>query len=136
MPFVDMFIDEPAASKVNRDMSTPIVWRGVFPASTTQLNEDQSLNLDATGVHLQSLIKSGGNGVGVRCGWFGFGGVEGSAGGALPAWHRWFSAHDIPLLVDLAGNSQLASDTPAAGTSLFVPALRRVCARLANFGSS
>ena len=67
MPFVDMFIDEPAASKVNRDMSTPIVWRGVFPASTTQLNEDQSLNLDATGAHLERLIESGVTGL-VMCG--------------------------------------------------------------------
>ena len=67
MPFVDMFIDEPAASKVNRGMSTPIVWRGVFPASTTQLNEDQSLNLDATGVHLERLIQSGITGL-VMCG--------------------------------------------------------------------
>lgn len=48
-------------------MPTPIVWRGVFPASTTQLHTDQSLDLDATGVHLERLIQSGITGL-VMCG--------------------------------------------------------------------
>ena len=38
-------------------MSKP--WRGVFPAVTTQLHQDQSLDLDATAAHVQALIDSG-----------------------------------------------------------------------------
>ena len=38
-------------------------WRGVFPAVTTQLKEDQSLDLDATARHLASLTDSGVTGV-------------------------------------------------------------------------
>ena len=34
-------------------------WSGVFPAITTQLNRDQSLNLEATARHADALIKSG-----------------------------------------------------------------------------
>jgi dihydrodipicolinate synthase/N-acetylneuraminate lyase len=33
-------------------------WSGVFPAVTTQLKKDQSLDLEATGRHLEVLIKS------------------------------------------------------------------------------
>jgi 1-pyrroline-4-hydroxy-2-carboxylate deaminase len=34
-------------------------WQGVFPAVTTQLKKDQSLDLDATGRHVEALIESG-----------------------------------------------------------------------------
>lgn len=34
-------------------------WQGVFPAVTTQLKKDQSLDLDATAQHLEVLIDSG-----------------------------------------------------------------------------
>ena len=34
-------------------------WTGVFPAITTQLHKDGSLDLDATAVHVEALIKSG-----------------------------------------------------------------------------
>lgn len=34
-------------------------WSGVFPAVTTQLNEDQSINFEATARHLEVLIESG-----------------------------------------------------------------------------
>ena len=34
-------------------------WSGVFPAVTTQLKKDQSLDLPATARHLEALIKSG-----------------------------------------------------------------------------
>lgn len=44
-----------------------IDWRGVFPAATTQLREDQSLDLDATAAHLEVLIDSGVTGL-VMCG--------------------------------------------------------------------
>jgi len=40
-----------------------VTWKGVFPAVTTQLNRDQSLNLPAAGRHLEALIKSGMAGV-------------------------------------------------------------------------
>jgi 4-hydroxy-tetrahydrodipicolinate synthase len=42
-------------------------WSGVFPAVTTQLHEDQSLDLDATARHLERLIDSGVTGL-IMCG--------------------------------------------------------------------
>lgn len=44
-----------------------INWRGVFPAVTTQLHPDQSLDLDATARHLEVLLDSGVTGL-VMCG--------------------------------------------------------------------
>jgi 4-hydroxy-tetrahydrodipicolinate synthase len=44
-----------------------IHWRGVFPAVTTQLKRDESLNLAATAHHLEVLIDSGVSGL-VMCG--------------------------------------------------------------------
>jgi 4-hydroxy-tetrahydrodipicolinate synthase len=38
-------------------------WAGVFPAITTQLRRDQSLDLDATARHLEGLLDSGVTGV-------------------------------------------------------------------------
>ena len=38
-------------------------WQGVFPAITTQLNQDESLNLEATAAHLEVLIQSGISGI-------------------------------------------------------------------------
>src|SRR5262252_8792081 len=38
-------------------------WAGVFPAITTQLEKDQSLDLDATARHAEALIKSGVSGI-------------------------------------------------------------------------
>lgn len=35
------------------------IWQGVFPAVTTQLKKDQSLDLDATARHVEALIESG-----------------------------------------------------------------------------
>ena len=43
-------------------MSKPF-WSGVFPAITTQLKRDQSLDLDATAEHTEVLVKSGVNGI-------------------------------------------------------------------------
>jgi 4-hydroxy-tetrahydrodipicolinate synthase len=34
-------------------------WQGVFPAATTQLKKDQSLDLDATARHVEALLESG-----------------------------------------------------------------------------
>jgi 4-hydroxy-tetrahydrodipicolinate synthase len=34
-------------------------WRGVFPAVTTQFRSDQSLDLEATGRHVERLVKAG-----------------------------------------------------------------------------
>jgi len=42
-------------------------WTGVFPAVTTQLKQDQSLDLPATARHLEALIASGVSGV-IMCG--------------------------------------------------------------------
>lgn len=38
-------------------------WQGVFPAVTTQLKKDQSLDLEATARHLEALIDSGVSGL-------------------------------------------------------------------------
>src|SRR5688572_4694848 len=38
-------------------------WSGVFPAITTQLHKDGSLDLDATATHAEALIKSGVSGM-------------------------------------------------------------------------
>jgi len=35
------------------------IWTGVFPAITTQMHKDGSLDLDATAFHVEALIKSG-----------------------------------------------------------------------------
>jgi 1-pyrroline-4-hydroxy-2-carboxylate deaminase len=43
------------------------LWTGVFPAVTTQLKKDQSLDLDATARHLEVLIDSGVSGL-ITCG--------------------------------------------------------------------
>jgi dihydrodipicolinate synthase/N-acetylneuraminate lyase len=43
-------------------MSKPF-WSGVFPAITTQLKKDESLDLEATAQHVDVLIKSGVNGI-------------------------------------------------------------------------
>lgn len=42
-------------------------WQGVFPAVTTQMREDQSLDLEATARHVEALIESGVTGL-VMCG--------------------------------------------------------------------
>jgi dihydrodipicolinate synthase/N-acetylneuraminate lyase len=38
-------------------------WQGVFPAITTQMHKDGSLDLDATAAHAEALIKSGVSGM-------------------------------------------------------------------------
>ena len=38
-------------------------WTGVFPAITTQLHKDGSIDLDATALHVEVLIKSGVSGM-------------------------------------------------------------------------
>jgi len=42
-------------------------WQGVFPAITTQLHQDQSLDLDGTARHIEALLESGVNGL-IVCG--------------------------------------------------------------------
>ncbi len=39
------------------------VWQGVFPAITTQMHKDGSIDLDATAAHADVLVKSGINGL-------------------------------------------------------------------------
>jgi dihydrodipicolinate synthase/N-acetylneuraminate lyase len=45
----------------------PFNWQGVFPAVTTQLHQDQSLDLDASAHHFEALIDSGASGL-IVCG--------------------------------------------------------------------
>ena len=42
---------------------TKPAWKGVFPAVTTQLHKDQSLDLDGTAQHIETLIESGVDGL-------------------------------------------------------------------------
>src|SRR5690242_16178858 len=42
-------------------------WQGVFPAVTTQLHKDESLDLEATARHIEVLIESGISGL-IMCG--------------------------------------------------------------------
>ena len=44
-------------------MTTKPYWTGVFPAITTQMHKDGSINLDATARHAEALIASGVNGI-------------------------------------------------------------------------
>lgn len=44
-------------------MKSSPYWQGVFPAITTQLKKDQSLDLDATARHAEALIGSGVSGI-------------------------------------------------------------------------
>src|SRR2546423_15016698 len=46
-----------------KSKTTKSNWKGVFPAVTTQLKRDQSLDLDATARHLDVLIESGVSGL-------------------------------------------------------------------------
>lgn len=48
-------------------MTTYPQWKGVFPAVTTQLHQDQSLDLEATARHFEALIESGVSGL-IVCG--------------------------------------------------------------------
>ncbi len=38
-------------------------WNGVFPAITTQMHRDGSLNLEGTAAHAEALIRSGVSGI-------------------------------------------------------------------------
>jgi dihydrodipicolinate synthase/N-acetylneuraminate lyase len=40
-----------------------VTWRGVFPAITTQFHQDQSLNVEGTARHLETMIEAGIHGV-------------------------------------------------------------------------
>ena len=40
-----------------------VTWSGVFPAATTAFAGDQSVDLEATGLHYDALIKAGVHGL-------------------------------------------------------------------------
>src|SRR6185437_2641859 len=46
-------------TSLNRIAVMKTHWSGVFPAVTTQLHKDESINFDATASHLEVLIESG-----------------------------------------------------------------------------
>ena len=48
-------------------MSKPINWSGVFPAVTTQFNDDFTINLDKTHQVISNVIRDGVSGL-VVCG--------------------------------------------------------------------
>src|SRR6266852_5325942 len=53
----------PACNLERRTRTMKVNWHGVYPAMTTQFKEDQSLDLDGTAKHLETLINSGIHGV-------------------------------------------------------------------------
>jgi 4-hydroxy-tetrahydrodipicolinate synthase len=40
-----------------------VTWQGVYPAATTQFSADQSLDIEATVAHVETLVRAGVNGV-------------------------------------------------------------------------
>lgn len=44
-------------------MATKVTWTGVYPAATTQFRSDQSLDLEATAMHLRQLVAAGVDGL-------------------------------------------------------------------------
>ena len=50
-------------SRKNQKKASPHAWTGVFPAITTQMHRDGSLDLDATARHADALIASGVSGI-------------------------------------------------------------------------
>src|ERR1043166_6196127 len=46
-----------------RRIGMAVTWQGIYPASTTQFNADQSLNLAATVQHVEKMIASGMHGM-------------------------------------------------------------------------
>ena len=57
----------PENSNRSQTMSPRISWEGVFPAVTTQFNDDLSLNIDATAKVMDGLIRDGVSGL-IVCG--------------------------------------------------------------------
>ncbi|MEP6669514.1 MAG: dihydrodipicolinate synthase family protein [Chthoniobacter sp.] len=49
----------PARSSTSKPRPSPPRWQGVFPAITTQMNRDGSLDIEATTHHAEALIDSG-----------------------------------------------------------------------------
>ena len=49
----------PTRSSKPRPRKSPHRWQGVFPAITTQMHRDGSLDIDATARHAEALIESG-----------------------------------------------------------------------------
>src|SRR5438093_13597509 len=43
--------------------SMTVIWRGVFPAATTQFHDDQSLDLEGTTEHVERLLGAGVHGI-------------------------------------------------------------------------
>ncbi len=50
-------------NKKSSAKSAPKLWQGVFPAMTTQFRRDHSLDLEATGRHIDIMIRSGAHGI-------------------------------------------------------------------------
>ena len=92
-------------SRAMNTVSKEIIWRGVMPAATTQLKADQSLDLDATGRHLEALIESGVTGL-VMCGSLGENQVLSPAEKRTVMQHAISVANGrVPVLSGVAENS-------------------------------
>jgi 4-hydroxy-tetrahydrodipicolinate synthase len=105
-------------------------WAGVFPAVTTQLREDQSLDLAATARHLRALIASGVSGL-VVCGSLGENQtLEPDEKRAVVAEAVHVSAGRVPVVAGVAETSTAAAcryarDVAAAGAAglMVMPAM-------------
>lgn len=51
------------AKEIQKEIEMKPTWKGVFPAVTTQLYSDQTLNLEATARHIEALLDSGVHGI-------------------------------------------------------------------------
>ena len=61
-PLIPPFVDSPQDVRVALRHAGPHMkphWEGVFPAITTQMQRDGSLDLDATAAHVEALLVSG-----------------------------------------------------------------------------
>lgn len=84
-------------------------WQGVFPAVTTQMKKDQSLDLDATGRHLEVLIDSGVSGI-IMLGSLGENqSLDGDEKRQVMAMALEVSNERVPVLSGVAENSTMAA---------------------------
>jgi 4-hydroxy-tetrahydrodipicolinate synthase len=84
-------------------------WKGCFPAVTTQMKRDQSLDLDATARHIEALIASGVAGL-VMCGSLGeVQSIEPEERRAVVKMALEVSAGRVPVLSGVAENSTAAA---------------------------
>src|SRR5205823_5451479 len=56
-------VSENKCDFTSEEMGMTPTWQGIYPASTTQFNADQSLNIAATMQHVEKMIAAGMHGI-------------------------------------------------------------------------